>query len=79
MEINAKSRDDATHVWNITFCSSKICGWCKRILECFFDKKPIRDQYLIVKDGQLAGMGAHSYSKGSATSGSEEAAKYKKK
>ena len=51
----------------------------REILECFFDKKPIRDQYLIVKDGQLAGMGAHSYSIGSATGGSEEAAKYKKK
>ncbi len=51
----------------------------REILECFFDGKEIRDQYLIVKDGQLAGMGAHSYSKGSATSGSEEAAKYKKK
>ena len=46
---------------------------------CFFDGKEIRNQYLIVKDGQLAGMGAHSYSKGSATGGSEEAAKYKKK
>ena len=42
------------------------------------NKKPIRDPYLIVKDGQLAGMGAHSYTKGSATGGSEEAAKYKK-
>ena len=51
----------------------------REILECFFDKKPIRDPYLIVKDGQLAGMGAHSYSKGSATGGSEEATKYKKK
>ncbi len=51
----------------------------REILECFFNKKPIRDPYLIVKDGQLAGMGAHSYSKGSATGGSEEAAKYKKK
>ena len=51
----------------------------REILECFFDKKEIRNQYLIVKDGQLAGMGAHSYSKGSATGGSEEAAKYKKK
>jgi len=30
------------------------------------------------KDGKLAGMGAHSYSKGSATGGSEEAVKYKK-
>ena len=51
----------------------------REILECFFEGKEIRDQYLIVKDGQLAGMGAHSYSKGSATGGSEEAAKYKKK
>ena len=50
----------------------------REILECFFDGSEIRNQYLIVKDGQLAGMGAHSYSKGSATSGSEEAAKYKK-
>ena len=50
----------------------------REILECFFDGTEIRNQYLIVKDGQLAGMGAHSYSKGSATSGSEEAAIYKK-
>ena len=50
----------------------------REILECFFEGKEIRNQYLIVKDGQLAGMGAHSYSKGSATGGSEEAAKYKK-
>ena len=51
----------------------------REILECFFEGNEIRNQYLIVKDGQLAGMGAHSYSKGSATSGSEEAAKYQKK
>ena len=51
----------------------------REILECFFDKKEIRNQYLIVQNGELAGMGAHSYSKGTATDGSEEAAKYKKK
>ena len=51
----------------------------REILECFFEKKEIRNQYLIVKDGELAGMGAHSYSKGTATAGSEEAAKYQKK
>ena len=51
----------------------------REILECFFDGTEMRDQYLIVKDGQLAEMGAHSYSKGSATGGSEEAAKYQKK
>ena len=50
----------------------------REILECFFDKKEIRNQYLIVKDGDLAGMGAHSYTKGTATGGSEEAAKFKK-
>ena len=51
----------------------------REILECFFEKKEIRNQYLIVKDGELAGMGAHSYSNGTATDGSEEAAKYQKK
>ena len=51
----------------------------REILECFFEKKEIRNQYLIVKDGELAGRGAHSYSKGTATDGSEEAAKYQKK
>jgi formate dehydrogenase len=50
----------------------------REILECMFDNTPIRDQYLIVQNGELAGMGAHSYSKGTATGGSEEAAKYKK-
>jgi formate dehydrogenase len=33
---------------------------------------------LIVDGGKLAGAGAHSYSAGDATKGSEEAAKYKK-
>ena len=50
----------------------------REILECFFDGTPIRDPYLIVQNGELAGMGAHSYSKGTATGGSEEAAEYKK-
>ena len=57
---------------------ARYAAGTREILECFFDGEPIRNQYLIVKDGELAGMGAHSYSKGSATSGSEEAAKYKK-
>jgi hypothetical protein len=33
---------------------------------------------LIVDKGKLAGTGAHSYSAGDATKGSEEAAKFKK-
>ena len=50
----------------------------REILECFFDGEEIRNQYLIVQDGDLAGMGAHSYTKGTATDGSEEAANFKK-
>ena len=50
----------------------------REILECFFDGEEIRNPYLIVQDGDLAGMGAHSYTKGTATGGSEEAAKFKK-
>ena len=38
----------------------------------------IRDEYLIVDSGKLAGTGAHSYSAGNATGGSEEAAKFKR-
>ncbi|MFD8910962.1 NAD-dependent formate dehydrogenase [Streptomyces sp. NPDC059575] len=33
----------------------------REILECFFDGKPIRDEYLIVQGGGLAGTGAASY------------------
>ena len=57
---------------------ARYAAGVREILECFFDGTPIRDPYLIVQDGELAGMGAHSYSKGTATGGSEEAAKYKK-
>jgi len=57
---------------------ARYAAGTREILECFFDKKPIRTPYLIVQNGQLAGMGAHSYSEGSATGGSEEAAEYKK-
>ena len=34
----------------------------REILECWLDRKPIRDEYLIVAGGKLAGTGAHSYS-----------------
>ena len=47
------------------------------ILECWFDARPIREEYLIVDSGHLAGSGAHSYSSGNATKGWEEATKYK--
>jgi len=56
---------------------ARYAAGVREILECWFDDKPIRDEYLIVKGGKLAGTGAHSYSEGDATSGSEEAAKFK--
>ena len=57
---------------------TRYAAGVREILECLFDGSEIRNQYLIVKDGDLAGMGAHSYTKGTATGGSEEAAKFKK-
>ena len=57
---------------------SRYAAGTREILECYFEGRPIRDEYLIVQGGALAGVGAHSYSKGNATGGSEEAAKFKK-
>jgi formate dehydrogenase len=56
---------------------ARYAAGVREILECYFENRPIRTEYLIVKDGQLAGAGAHSYSAGNATGGSEEAAKFK--
>ena len=57
---------------------TRYAAGVREILECFFEGRKIRNEYLIVENGDLAGMGAHSYTKGSATGGSEEAAKFKK-
>jgi formate dehydrogenase len=58
---------------------TRYAAGTREILECWFDKRPIRDEYLVVDGGKLAGVGAHSYSEGDATGGSEEAARFKKK
>jgi formate dehydrogenase len=57
---------------------ARYAAGTREILECFFQGRPIRDEYLIVDGGKLAGTGAQSYSAGDATRGSEEAAKFKK-
>ncbi len=57
---------------------ARYAAGTREILECFFEGRPIRDEYLIVDGGKLAGTGAHSYSAGNATKGSEEAAKFSK-
>jgi formate dehydrogenase len=56
---------------------ARYAAGVREILECFFEGRPIRDEYLIVQGGHLAGVGAHSYSEGNATGGSEEAARFK--
>jgi formate dehydrogenase len=57
---------------------ARYAAGTREILESYFAKKPIRTEYLIVDKGKLAGTGAHSYTAGDATKGSEEAAKFKK-
>jgi formate dehydrogenase len=56
---------------------ARYAAGTREILECFFEGRPIRQEYLIVDGGKLAGAGAHSYSEGDATKGSEEAEKFK--
>jgi formate dehydrogenase len=57
---------------------ARYAAGTREILECWLEGRPIRDKYLIVAGGKLAGTGAHSYSAGNATGGSEEAARFKK-
>ena len=56
---------------------ARYAAGVREILECWFDGRPMREEYLIVDRGQLAGAGAHSYSPGDTTAGSEEAERFK--
>jgi formate dehydrogenase len=56
---------------------ARYAAGTREILECFFEGRPIRNEYLIVQGGKLAGAGAHSYTEGDATKGSEEASRFK--
>lgn len=65
------------HVSGTTLSAqARYAAGVREILECYFADEPIRDEYLIVQNGALAGVGAHSYSAGNTTDGSEEAARY---
>ena len=55
---------------------ARYAAGTREILECWLGGRPIREEYLIVEGGKLAGAGAHSYSEGDATGGSEEAARF---
>jgi len=56
---------------------ARYAAGTREILECWFEGRPIREEYLIVDGGHLAGTGAQSYSPGDATGGSEEAARFR--
>jgi formate dehydrogenase len=56
---------------------ARYAAGTREILECWFENRPIREEYLIVDSGHLAGAGAHAYTEGNATSGSEEAVRFK--
>ena len=56
---------------------ARYAAGVREILECWFENRPIRDEYLIVAGGVLAGAGAHSYSAGDATRAAEEAARFR--
>jgi formate dehydrogenase len=57
---------------------ARYAAGVREILECWFEGRPIREEYLIAAGGNLAGAGAHSYSVGNVTGGSEEAAQFNK-
>lgn len=56
---------------------ARYAAGVREILECYFSGQTIRNEYLIVDKGKLAGSGAHSYSAGNTTSGADEASKFK--
>jgi formate dehydrogenase len=41
---------------------ARYAAGTREILECWFEDRPIREEYLIVDRGNLAGTGVHSYS-----------------
>jgi formate dehydrogenase len=55
---------------------ARYAAGTREILECWLEGRPIREEYLIVDSGELAGAGAHSYSAGDTTRGSEDAVRF---
>jgi formate dehydrogenase len=55
---------------------ARYAAGTREILECHFEGRPIREEYLIVSDGNLAGAGAPTNSARAAPGGSEEAARF---
>ncbi|TMB93421.1 MAG: NAD-dependent formate dehydrogenase, partial [Chloroflexi bacterium] len=56
---------------------ARYAAGVREILECWLQGRPIREEYLIVDRGRLAGSGAHSYTAGDTTSGSDQARRFR--
>src|SRR6267142_6967881 len=57
------------HVSGTTLSAqARYAAGVREILECWFEKRPIREEYLIVDGGKLAGAGAHAYTRGKVAS-----------
>jgi formate dehydrogenase len=50
---------------------ARYAAGVREILECWITKKQIREEYLIMENGRLAGIGKHSYVLGNTTSGAD--------
>ena len=74
---DATPRHDAAHLGHEPLGPGPLRGRDARDPRVLVRGRPIRDEYLIVDGGKLAGAGAHSYSPGDATGGSDEAARFK--
>jgi formate dehydrogenase len=56
-----------SHVSGTTLSAqARYSAGTREILECWFDDRPIREEYLIVEGGKLAETGARSYTVGGA-------------
>ena len=75
---DAAPRHDAAHLGHEPLRAGALRGRARaRSSSAGSTGRPIREEYLIVDGGKLAGAGAHSYSAGDATGGSDEAARFK--
>jgi formate dehydrogenase len=57
---------------------ARYAAGTREILECWLEGRPIRDVYLIVDRGRLAGTGAQSYDTGDTVAGADGAAGQRK-
>ena len=76
---HAAPRHDAPRLGHVAVGAGSLRGGHPRDPGVLVRGRPIREEYLIVDGGKLAGAGAHSYSAGNTTAGSEEAERFKRR